>query len=177
MSLASQYAAVMCLCGDVGTRHRVGVRAGLAVRTSCKDCGCDGFAPLRPRPEPELEVSPASIPVVDPASGGQGGCAAVQALRQVAIVHLAQMQPAPPEPAPLSGTGRVRSDELAALLAERYAPGPPTGTFEDRQVRRALAADPARPVLHVRRRARRRAIAPATTATARTNQHERRRAG
>src|SRR5262249_54153027 len=43
-------AAAMCLCGDLDVRHRGGVRAGVAVRTSCKDCGCDGFTACEPGP-------------------------------------------------------------------------------------------------------------------------------
>ena len=36
-------ATAVCLCGDPDVRHRVGIRAGAPVRTSCKDCGCDSF--------------------------------------------------------------------------------------------------------------------------------------
>ena len=68
-SASTTSSTLVCLCGDPAARHRSGVRAGVPVRTTCKDCGCDGFdacEALAGAEQPTTDPAAAAAPSAGP---------------------------------------------------------------------------------------------------------------
>lgn len=120
-------AAAMCLCGDPDVRHRVGVRAGTPVRTSCKDCGCDSFECA----DPAAAVAAAAASPVEGDRPVRMPNSPVGAPEQAA-----PHSSAPPPSATRSGRGTA----VAVLAPVRRTPGPDGPEPGDRSGHQALAA-------------------------------------